>query len=475
MPTQRAFVLDSFTSISDYENKGIRGSFKMGTACSVRKRIDSISCNQALVDADVPASRVVDQIIYFMVPASDGNTYLFGTSKIWKVASGVITLVYTDSDGGICGAEEWGQANGKTYLFWATATKLKCKEIPGNTSWTDVNADVVVGATTYTYPKVNLTSTTWHTMKVANGALIIANKTTIAMVGWDGSYTTEALRLLPGTIAKTVLDRNDYVVIGASSATDALYAHIFSWQSTALTYISKKRLAAKEINGIIDGAEMMLIQADSDGELFFSDFVNTLPVTSFPYGGKINPGAVVDDQGVMYFGVYSCSDTSKNGIYSYGRDRKNKPYALNFEYPITCTEIGSLQIINGVLHVAYKNSADCRIYKVDSTTKQTATYESLDRVAPIKLPHRRSVFPHIKLFTKKMPVSTAIAVNYRVDKDPTWVSAKLEGDTTSFAVTDATEAVFRVGASGNIIEIQIVLTPYQNTTPEVYRVEIPVE
>lgn len=481
MAGNKAFVFNSFTSISDFENTGIRGAFKMGIALNVRKRVDSLSCNQALVDIDNPSSRVIDQIVYFQVPASDGNTYLFGTSKIWQLASnGTITLKYTDPDGGICGAEEWAQSNGKSYLFWQTATKLKSKEIPGNSTWaTDVNADIVIGSTHYTYPKTNLTSTTWHTSKVANGALIIANKDKLAFVAYDGSYTLEALQLVPGTVAKTILDRNDYAIIGASSATDALNAHIYSWQVGALTYIDKKRIAAKEINGMVDGAEVMLIQADGDGELFFTDFVNTLPVISFPYGGKVNPGGVVDDQGIMYFGVWNCTDTTKNGIYSYGRTKKNAAFALNFEYPITCTEIGSLGVTAGLLHVAYKNNTDYRVYKVDTTTKQVATYYSLDRVAPIKLPHRSSVFPHIKLVTKKMPAGTSIAVKYRIDKDEAatadgWVSAQLMGDVVSSDVDNSVESVFRVGAKGNIIETQVILTPHQNATPEVYRIEIPV-
>jgi len=43
-------------AISDYEDKGIPGAFKFGSGLDVRKVVDSISCNQDLVDEGIPAS-----------------------------------------------------------------------------------------------------------------------------------------------------------------------------------------------------------------------------------------------------------------------------------------------------------------------------------------------------------------------------------------------------------------------------------
>lgn len=472
------YVIKSFTSLSDYEDKGVRGSFKDGVAINVRKRADTLTCNQALADIDNPSSRLIDQIVYFQVNSSDGNTYLFGTSKIWKLTTaGVLTLAYTDPDGQICGAAEWPCSNGKTYMFWMTATKVKCKEIPGNATWSvDVNANVVVGAATYTYPKTNLTSATWHTAAVANGALLMCNKDKIGLIGFDGSYTNEALLLLPGSVSKDIIDRNDYAIIAAGSNTDALSAHIYSWQQGALTYLQKKKIPAKNINGLIDG-EVMLMQADDNGAIFFSDFYNFLPVTAFPSGGKINPGGRVMVNEIAYFGVWGCTDTTKNGIYSYGRAKKNGIFSLNFEYPITCTEIGSLGIVNGVLHVGYRNSTTYRVYKVDSAAKQVATYSSLDLPAPVKPAGQTTTWEIIKLITKKLPAGTKINVNYRLDKDILgtnngWIAAKLQSGSADYDVTGATQALFKVASVADIVEVQVILTPTANLTPEVSRIEI---
>lgn len=484
MATQ-AFTLKNFNGgLSDYEDKGVRGAFKNGKALSVRRRIDSLYCNQALVSVDDEGTPVITDLVRFFVPASDGNTYLFGAAKIYKLTSGgTLSLVHTDPDGQISGASEWWEANGKEYLFWTTSTKLKSKEIPGSSDWSDVNADhtgLPGDPSTQSYPKTNLTAQEWHTMRQANGALMICNGNYIAMVGWDGSYTNEALRLIPGVVSKTIIDRNDFVIIAAGSDSGRQYAHLFEWETGSLNYITKKRIPAVTINALID-SEIMLMQADNDGEIFFSDFVNFLPVTSFPAGGKVNPGAIIDDNGIVYFGVYDSNDATKDGIYSYGRTKKNGTYALNFEYPITCDEIGALEVIGGLLHVTYKVGSSYKLYKVDTTKKQPAVYESLDLLAPIKFPVDHTGWSGIKVHCSKLPENSKIGLKYRMDKDSSWVTALLESGDEFFDIQDGQEALFLVGSVGEIFELQVTLYPnqtdddpltYGNNSPEVHKIEI---
>lgn len=468
----QAFTLKSFKGgISDWEDKGIRGAFKSGSALSIRRRRDSLYCNQALTDADT--GDVITEMIITTIPASDGNTYLFGASKIYKQASnGTITLVYTDADGQICGAEEMWCSNGKKYIFWATSTKLKCKEIPGNADWTvDTNADVVVGATTYTYPKTNLGATTNHFMTIANGALMIANNNYLAMVGWDGSYTNEALRLLPDMLATTIIDKNDFAIIGTKTQSGRANAHLFQWETGSLNIINKQKISAASINALIDG-EVMLMQGDTDGQLYFGDFVNRLPITQIPTGGQVNPSAIIEDDGVIYFGVYGSTDATKDGIYSYGRNKKNGDFTLNLEYPITCTEIGALEIIGGVMHVSYRVTTTYYWYKVNSAAKQVATYESLDLLAPIKDPLTDTSWLSIELFLSALPASTSVQVKYQVEKSGTWVAAQLDGDTASLTTEGTTRATFVIGDVGEVIEIQIILTPSGNNSPEVHKAKL---
>jgi len=50
------FEISSFTGLSDYHDKGIRGAFKFGTNLDVRKINDTLSAGKALVDEGIGQS-----------------------------------------------------------------------------------------------------------------------------------------------------------------------------------------------------------------------------------------------------------------------------------------------------------------------------------------------------------------------------------------------------------------------------------
>lgn len=463
-----AYIIDSFRTISDYENKGISGAFKHGAGLDIRKRGDTLSCQQGLRQE---GAAVVTDLILFQVPAIDGNTYLFSdTGKIYKrTAFDTISLVYTDPDGRITGAEQWYQANDYVYLFWQTATKVKCKKIPGASNWSDVNAAIE----SQTYPKTNLDDEDWHTSAIAAGALLICNNDKLALVSYDESYTPNALQLIPGTTAKSLVDFNGQAVIAASSNDEQQKAKIYLWDPTAQNYISAKTIPAKDLNAIVVG-EVILMQADDIGNIFFSDFINFLPVTSFPSGGHVNPDGVEVLDGVTYFGVFGATDATKNGIWSYGRKKKNQPFAFNLDYPITCDEIGSLQALDGQLMVSYKSGTSYYYKSTDPNNKQVAIFESLDLYAPEKSVSQISNWIKIKVKCKPLPANTSISAKYRLDKSGDWKIAKLEGNTASLAVTGARKAEFKIGSPGDIAEVQLTLTPAANLTPEITKILVEV-
>ncbi len=109
---------------------------------------------------------VFEDLVYFFVKCTDGNTYEFGNAgHIYRrYSDGYTRMVYTDADGSIKGAVEKPSSDGKTYLQWATATSIKQKEIPGKADWTDV-----------TEIANNLSGTDWHTMVQVGGANMISN------------------------------------------------------------------------------------------------------------------------------------------------------------------------------------------------------------------------------------------------------------------------------------------------------------
>jgi hypothetical protein len=468
-----SFVLKSYKGgQSDYDNKGLPGAFKSGSYnLDIRKKVDSLSCAQALADVGNPV--IIVDLIRMLVPSTDGNCYGFGsTGKIYKItSSNVVSVVYTDADGAITGAAEFSCSNGKKYMFWATATKLKCKEIPGNAAWTDANADVVVGATTYTYPKTDLTSSTNHMMTQAVGSLQIANEDYLAMVGYDGSYTNEALNLYPRNYAKVVMEKGRYVMVGAPRDDSSSESELFIWDTVALDYNDNKCIKGGAVNAMIE-TEAPLAQLGINGGIYYADFQNVLPVCQITGGGYCNPYGVTNDDGVALFGIYGNSE-NLNGIYSYGRKTLNDNRTLNLEYYIgACTEIGSIAKVGTRILVAYRNGSSYYLKRVDTASKATAYYYSLDLEGRVKAKlDDKPVWSFITLFMKPLPASCTVEVYYKLDKAGSFIQANMQDDVTSSIVTGLQESVFLVNEQAETLEIEVKLTPSVNTTPEIFRVE----
>jgi|TARA_R100000049_G_C1945420_1_gene90424 hypothetical protein len=393
-----------------------------------------------------------------MVKGTDGHTYQFGNAgNIYRrFNDGYVRNVYKDPDGGIKGAIEKPSSTGKTYLQWATDTKVKQKELPGNADWSDVEtvAD-------------NLSGADWHTMKQVGGANYIANGSKLALVGYDDSWTPEALDLIPGNIAKTLIERNGRTVIGTF----------------------KTGFPNKGVNGMID-CEVPLSQIGDDGELFFTNFTDSMPVRRFPGGGRVNPGGVsnvvdqveifdwvfgadswVDKQtmgNMSMWGVFG-ADTDRNGVYYYGRKTKEQPFALNLEYALEVDEIGAVHRVEGVTLISYRDGTAFGVKAVDPTTKATGTYESLEYRAPVKYPERPTIWKKAEIFMEALLVGCSIEFHYKMNHAANWTQAYTADGNLSFSSTGAKKAVFRIGEEGDVFEKKIVLKPSGNTTPEVLR------
>ena len=445
--------------ISDFEDRGVKGAFKFGSGLNIRKIRDTLSCAQALMDigtvTDSPspsispsasispssiashspsrspspssspspspkspssslspsASRspsasaspsasvspsssgspspspsggvasVFEDLIIEFVKASDGNVYGFGhTGKIYKINSDLYAVRVYNGIERITGAAEKPSYGGKTYLTWAGLTTLHIKELPGLSNWNDVDIPSLPGG----FPKNNLTQADFHTMEVVGGDVMIANASFLAMLAYDDSYTNEALDLIPGNLAKTIVERNGRAVIGTYKAGDP----------------------NKGVNGAID-SEVPLAQVGDDGEIFYADFSNSMPVKRFPGGGRVNPGGVcnlidpveffdwqttalswIDKQSVgnlSMWGVFN-ADSGKGGIYSYGRKDKNHPFVMNLDYLLDVDEIGAICSVDGLIFASYKDGNSFGVKVVDSNTKAQGVYEGLDFKAPVKKP-----------------------------------------------------------------------------------------
>lgn len=510
--------------LSDYEDKGIAGSFKFAKNIDIRKKIDSISCGQAFTEEGLtstgssasasvsPSSSASDSasrsasasisptpspspsaspsasvspsasrspsysvspspsvssaitsvfrgLIRTFVKASDGFTYGFDDlGYIYRRDSERKWVrVYKDENGGITGACEKPSSTGKTYLVWATNRVVKKKEIPGRADWNDA---VVAGT-------AQLESALWHTMLQAGGSAYICNGPYIALVGYDESYTNEALDLIPGNVANTLVERDGRVNIGAARAAEP----------------------TKGVNAAID-VEVPLSQIGTDGALYFANMADSLPMKRFPGGGRVNPGGVcaeveevnffeweqtalswIDKQTVgnlAFFAVFG-AESGKNGVYSVGRRDKNHPFVMNLEYAIEATELGAIACVNGEVLVSYRSGSDVGVKRVDASSKATGTWEGLDLRAPSKNPDESTIWDTAEVYMKPLPVGCSVEFWYRMNKKDNFVQAKTVDGSAAATTTGVQKAQFRINGKGDIFEPKLVLNVSGNSTPEIYR------
>ena len=476
--------------ISDFEDRGTAGSFKYGSGLDIRKQRDTLSCQQGL--KDYIATGTITANALWTVIGDDGNVYHFcKDGKIFRTnVGGTTLLVYTEvnESGNIIGAAQWYDNVGNTYLFWATTTRLNIKRIIGtaytNTEpWADVNT-----VPTGTWPKTNLTSTTWHTMRVCNGGLYIANAQYLAFVGYDMSYNNLAIQLIPGNATKTMVERGTYVIAGANRVTNIEECSVYAWDQQSLNYNDKKIMKQSGINSMID-TEVALMQVGVNGQLFSSDLRNPQPLFTYPGGGQTYPDGVTSDRGMALFGIYG--NTNSNGLYSYGRLKKNAPIVPNLEYPLVCDEITSICKFGTNILIAYRTGATWGVKQLDTANKGDGVYQSLDLIAPLGT--RRYPIPlgrflnwaWVDLHCLPLPAGCGIEVWYRLDKilgtslnanadSNGWVQANLQDQPLVYRlITAGTQnAIWAVNEKSQVFEIQIKLFHSGNTTPEVMEANI---
>jgi len=485
------YVINSVRGgFSDENDKGIRGAFKHGYGLDIRGRDDVITAKQAAVTVFGEATGVLSGshtgttqtgIMQFFVPSSkDGSTYCFGsTGSIFaRSDDGQWTFVYNDENGAIKGAAEWGVTDAgstATYLFWATNTSIARKILNGADSapdsgtarWTDVNNNW----------RATLDPADWHTMDMAAGELMVANGNYLASISYneDGIFDVAALNIRPGNVIKCLEERDDNIILGSTRLDSVEEGHIWSWVVTALNWIQKKRIPARGVNALIS-AELLLLQAGDDGEIFFSDFVNATPLIAVPGGGQVNPGGVTIEDNLALFGFFG---GSYPGIWSYGRQHKNQPHALNWDYRLartvggsTISTIGAIAMVNDILFASWgttdESTSEYGVDQISSTTKATAVFEGLE--FDNGQPYAKHWYQDVKVTAKPMASGTSLSVKFKHDYETDWRYAVRGDGSTTHAISEghsSMEAHFLINKPGLVYEVGAELNPSGNNSPQV--------
>lgn len=448
--------------ISPEGDKGPRGSFKYGYGMDIHGTRDSLKCNQKLKK---DSGTVVTDLVLAMVYASNGNVYAFGdTGKVYRKKSGTWTLVYTEPGGKITGAVEF-KTSTNTYILFATQTKLrKITTTNADGTWTSNVSD----AGTFSHANAS----TFRTMRVALGVVLISDGPYLAMFDFEEAFNPISLELPPRIWSKTLLDRSneasDRVIMGTVG--DGIpEAWFITWDGQADSWLAKKSAQGKSVNQMAFLEGGIIGQIGNDGSFKFWNFAETYPMTQVPNVTSGYPNAVVEYKTIPHFGLQG----EKGGVYSIGRVNKNNPLAVNLEYipshGLQNGEIGALVSDGTNLYVSWKATiSDVVTYGidvVDQDNKAVALYQSLEM--DMGQPQSEKIFRHVKVVTRPLPESTSVRIRVKATRDSDWVLASTQEDDDAFNDAGESKCIFNIENQGEIYEVEALLTPSGNNSPEV--------
>lgn len=459
-------ITDFNGGISPIKGKGVRGSYSFGYGLNIREN-NTLKCNQALKK---DSGSVVVDLILAMFKASDGAMYAFGdTGKIYRKASGGSwTLRETDADGRISGACEFKSTSG-SYILYATQTKLKKITLANAASGTWSSNVSTVGTFT------NGIAGDFHTMRNAIGVVLIEDGDLLAMYDYEDAANFAALRMPTGTKGKSLLDRNDRIIVGGKELDSG---RIITWDRRADSWEAKKNAQGNNVNGMGFLEQGVVAQVGDQGHLRYWNFGEVSPLIRIPNTANCYPGGVVEYGTLTHFGM---NGGTKNGVYSIGRLNLNDPRALVLEYipshgKLTGTEIGALATDEDDLYVAWKDGTTYGIDIIDHANKAVGVYESLK--LNMGKPQTEKMLRGLKAALEEdLPAGCSIVAKYRASRQEGeevsaadadgWILASQGDGEDSFNDEGEKKAIFNIEGQGEDIELRLELTPSGNDTPEI--------
>ena len=340
---------------SDSPEIGIKNSFTYGQGLDIHSEPKVLKVLQKLTkESGVSPNVDVTDLIKTAVACSDGNTYLFGDGgKIYKrTSAGVLTLKYTDANGAILGS---GEHNG--YIYWATASKLSRKPIPGQADWSDVVHDW----------KSLTADSDYHPITVCWEELYVGCKNDLASVDISGTFTSSALDLPPEERIRCLSPASSYIVLHTWKGNTINEGRIFTWDSLGSSYLTVSETAEVGVRASLFLKNFLYIWAGISGNFYYFDsqqlqLLKRLPGTyTSAIFSEVFPEAItVRDSSVLFGMSAGAGAATKLGVYGWGQYNKNYPLVLTYDYPIstgttTSIKVGIVKQIGNTLLVSWKD------------------------------------------------------------------------------------------------------------------------
>lgn len=466
-----------YGGFSDDKFLGIAQSFQYAKGVEIRKNPKSLKlawvaekstgleCN-ALANAMVTIQSTGDVIAFL------------ANGRILRRAAGAGSwaLVYTDtSNREIMNAIEYND-----YLYWFTSEYIHRIDVASiDASWS--------GSVTENYKAFSVKNTIAHPALENNNKLYIGDGNYLAELDSLMVWTPDKLRIFGDEYIRTLTFGGSMMRIFANKTNLVDSGHKYYWNGSDPAYNEKIYLKQIVHAAVNDGGEDYII-AGIRPFIYQSSGYDLIDLKRIPLVADnkkcfFSPNSMCFYDGLIVLAPASSGSDAAigRGAWTYGRENKNYPYSLNFDYPTsndnTSDIIGCVHNASGVLYMSWKNETSYGI-DVVNTSKYRATGELISRVLYGKRADGEKAAMAVSAAFNKLNAGEKIDIYLRKNLASTFpgtpemtIDYSQEGDGNIYAKTkdDALSA-----SDFHFLESKIVLKAGTNqlTTPEFIELNI---
>jgi len=439
------------------------------------------------------SSTTVTDLILWLVrnPLSTSEVWALGdTAKVYKSTDGGSTwsLVTGNSSGSGQGLAIW-----RDYLFVARSGHLETYgPLSSSPSWT----------TTW---KTIDSDSAWHPMIIGQDDILyggagryifslqeVAGQTFAPGTSSTYTWNSQALDLPKNYRVKCLAELGEKLMIGTwqgSNIYDYKIADIFPWDRTSDSFELPIRMSENGINGMITVNNLLYILAGIEGKVFVSNSTSTTEIAKIPSSiGNIDsgkrwdfyPGAIMNHQGRIFFGVGSSNGVAGSGVWSLHPNLKGN--TLIHENTISTGNDGSSNALQiGALLSANRESylagwVDASTYGIDSLdyTKRYISYAGYFE-SPV---YQVGTSFHPKKFQKLMlelnrPLVTnqGVKISFRTSLADSYTLID-SFDFATYGAIKTFEKTYSILADKIQIKVQLTTASNSNLSPELMSVSL---
>lgn len=422
-----------------------------------------IKVNQKLVKE---SGSLVDDFIKCILPCSDGNTYLFGSTngKVWKrTSSGTYSLLVTvaPASGGVGIMDAVEDAG---YIYYTMQSRVGRVAIGTPTDWTTRNDN---------WATLTNADADFHPIQKVNLVNYIGDGNLVAQID-AGVFTADALDIQKPLRVKSLGINLTSLLVGTYIADNVNVTQVFNWNTWSVSFDTADPVPETGINSFLKTDNEILVNVGQKGNIYQYDGVklNRYKRINGDWGigkkAQVHSNASVNYNSLPLFGVSNISNNPcLQGVYSFGNYSPDFPAVMNLEYIISQNkssdvEIGAMSIVDDVLLVSWKDGTTYGVDKVDVDNKYTGAYIETRIVAPDRTVKKRVA--KVVVSYRELPTGTSIEMRKSVNHGDfvgygestsnylrTVIDTQRKTVTTKVAITDLNTLQMRVYpiASGN--------------------------